>query len=164
MIAMRTEAAVGVWFLIMIKNASINYSEYDPERWKVSFIGNVKEEDHGTESQEVTTEGLLDLSILEKNKDSPGAISGGKYYNSKNEDMSRASMNTEVRASKSTGLEEGVKTKENVKIGNNMEAQGDRRAFAADGDASSNSEDANATQDTPPPAADQVGNVRVQEE
>ena len=49
-------------------------------------------------------------------------MAGGKYYDSKREDMSRASMNTEVWHDKIMGLKDGLKTRAVTKIGNDREA------------------------------------------
>ena len=62
-------------------------------------------EEFGSESQEAIAEGLLDLSILDKKPEiHRGAMESGKYYNSDDEDMSRASMNTEAWHGRIIGL------------------------------------------------------------
>ena len=49
----------------MHKKAAIDYTAYDPETGRVSFLENSDKEDQGTTSQEAVTEGLLDLSVLD---------------------------------------------------------------------------------------------------
>ena len=59
----------------------------------------------GSESQEAIAEGLLDLSILDRKPEiHRGAMESGKYYNSDDEDMFRASMNTEAWHEQIMGL------------------------------------------------------------
>ena len=104
------EAAMTAWFLIIHKAVDINYSEYDQEIGKVSFQDNFWDKAVGTESQEVIVEGLLDLSILETPpKIHRGEMSGGRYYDSENEDMSWASMSTEAWHDKIMGMKDGLK-------------------------------------------------------
>ena len=128
-------------------------------------MDNFEEEDHGINPQEAIAEGLLDFPILNKPPEiHQGVMLGDKYYDSKNEDMSRASMNTAVWQDKVMGLEGGVKVRENAKRGNDLEAPGHGQASTADIDASSNAEDAGTTQDKPPPTTDQAGNAVAQED
>ena len=93
-----------------------------------------------------------------------GAMFGGKYYDSENKDISQVYMNAESWQGKIMGLEGGVKARANAKRGNDTKVSEDGRASAADSDASSNAEDAGATQDTPPPDTNQTGDARAQDE
>ena len=42
------KVALDAWFLVMHKKAAINYSEYNPETGKFSFMENFDKEDQGT--------------------------------------------------------------------------------------------------------------------
>ena len=112
------EAAMTAWFSTIHKTAAINYSEYDLDTGEVSFQDKIDGEEIGFESQEAIAEGLLDLSILDKAPEiHRGAMAGGKYYDSENEDMSRGSMNTEAWHGKIMGLEGGLRARANIKRG-----------------------------------------------
>ena len=101
---------------MMHKTAVIKYSEYDKETGKVSFQDNFEDKDIGTKSQEVITEGLLDLSILDNPPEiHQGSMTSGKYHDNKNKDTSWASMNTEAWHDKITGLEGGLKARADKK-------------------------------------------------
>ena len=54
-------------------------------------------EEIGSQSQEAIAKVLLDLTILDKMPEiQRGEMAGGRYYDNKNKDMSRGSMNTEA--------------------------------------------------------------------
>ena len=61
------------------------------------FQDKIDGEEIGSKSQEAIAEGLLDLSILDKAPElHMAAIAGGRYYDSKNKNLSRGSMNIEA--------------------------------------------------------------------
>ena len=97
----------------------------------------------GSESQVAIAEGLLDLSILDKAPEiHRGAMAGNRYYDSKNKDMSRGSMNTEAWHGKIMGLKGGLRARAITKQNNRNDAPKEGSNTTADGNASSNAEDA----------------------
>ena len=73
-------------------------------------------------------------------------------------------MNIEEWKGNIMGLEGGVKTRLTMKRGNDTKAPEDGRSPVADSNMISNAEDAGATQDTHPLAADQADGARAKEE
>ena len=106
------KAAMTEWFLTIHKTAAIDYSEYNQETGKVLFQDEMDHNDIGTKSQEAIMEGLLDLSILDTLPEiNRRSMTGGRSYDSKNEDMPRGSMNTEAWHGRNMGLKDGPKGK-----------------------------------------------------
>ena len=86
------------WFSTIYKTAAIEYSEYDLDSGKVSFQDKIDGEEISSKSQEAIADGLLYLSILDQAPEiHRGAIAGGKYYDSNNNNISKGFMNTEAR-------------------------------------------------------------------
>ena len=132
------------WCSTIHKMASIKYSEYDQETGKVSFQDKMNGDAIGSKSQEVIAEGLLDLSILDKPPEiHKGSMAGGKYYNSKNEDMSRGSMNTEAWHGRSMGLKHGLEVRASPKRGNGNNIPVEGSNTTADDNVCSDAEDTN---------------------
>ena len=129
------------------------------------FQDKIDGEKVGSEPQEAIAEGLLDLSILDKAPEiNRGTLAGSRYYNSKHEDISRGSMNTEAWHGKIMGLGGGLRARASTKMGNSNNAPAEGNNTTADGNASSNAEDATTEQKTPNQAAYQADEGGVQEE
>ena len=107
-------------------------------------------EEIGSESQEAIAEGLLDLTILDKKPEiHRGAMAGGRYYNSDNDDMSRGSMNTEAWHGEIMGLKRGLQVRAASKRNNDTDAPEDGSVPMVDSDVDSNAEDAVNSKEAP---------------
>ena len=79
--------------------AATEYGQYDQETGKVSLIEDFDGEEgvEGSEAQDALAEGLFDLSIFQKEANiTKGAVPAGRYYDSDEDSVSRASMTTEA--------------------------------------------------------------------
>ena len=145
------EAVLLAWFSFAHKRAAVKYSEYDKETGKVSLLDKMDGEEIGSESQGAIAEGLLDLTILNKKPEiNRGAMTGRRYYDSDNGDMSRGFMTTEAWHGKTMGLKRGLQVRTASKRNNDTDAPKDGSIPMEDGDTDSDAEDTrNSKRSTP---------------
>ena len=114
----------------------------------------------GSEAQDALAEGLFDLAIFKKEADvSKAAVPAGRYYDSDDDDMSRASMTTEAWRGKIMGLQGGIRAKRQARV-----KKPDRAGAppeSGEGKASAASPGSNSSQ--PPPPAHGASDAGVPE-
>ena len=80
----------------------------------MSLVKGLKGEEgvDGAESQEALEEGLFDLSIFDKEADVRKVeVPAGRYYDSDNDSVSRASLTTEAWRGKIMGMQGGIRAR-----------------------------------------------------
>ena len=108
------EAFLTACFSLMHVRAATDYGEYDPETGKVTLVEDLEGEEgvDGAESQEALIEGLFDRSIFDKEADVRKAeVPAGRYYDSDNDSVSRASLTTEAWRGKILGMQGGIRAR-----------------------------------------------------
>ena len=101
-------------FLPMHVKAATDHAEYEPDTGKVTLIEDLEGEEgvDGAESQETLVEGFFDLSIFDKEADVRKAeVPAGRYYDSDNNSVSRASLTTEAWRGKILGMQGGIRAR-----------------------------------------------------
>ena len=88
-------------------------------------------------------------------------MESGKYYNSDNEDMSRASMNTEAWHGKIMGLAQGLQARAAFKQDKDTNSPNNESDSEEESDAEGAAENPSTTNEAPhPPAPAEMGGVQ----
>ena len=157
-----TQSFLDVCFSATHVTAATHFGEYDQHTGKVSIVDDFEGEEgvEGSEAQDALAEGLFDLAIFKKEAEvSKAAVPAGRYYDSDDENMSRASMTTEAWRGKIMGLQGGIRARRQARakkpdgVGTPPES--------GDGEANATSPGSSSSQ--PPPPAQGASDAGAQE-
>ena len=146
-----TQAFLGMCFSATYVIAATQFGEYDQHTGKVSIVDDFEGEEgmEGSEAQDALAEGLFDLRIFKKEAEmSKAAVPAGRYYDSDEDDMSRASMTTEAWRGKIMGLQGGIRARRQARA---KKPDGvDAPPESGDGEANATSPGSRSSQPLPP--------------
>ena len=157
-----TQSFIDVCFSATHAAAAAEYGQYDQHTGKVSIVDDFEGEEgaEGSEAQDALAEGLFDLSIFKKDPDvTKAAVPAGRYYNSDDEEMSRASMTTEAWHGKIMGLQGGIRARRQARVKKSDGASAPPES--SDGTAGAASSEPNSSQ--PPPPAQEASDAGAQQ-